>query len=165
MFWFVICDWNIRVVVGMGAQGLFILGFSLSVEVIFTFLSESFLVHILQEIRSIPSDCWNARRPSLLAVDLLQSPCCHFHPHSLCHWPGLRSFHQACLRLCLCVFVFAIGQVSYRWWQQDCLCVCQYAKFVNMPHLLICQVCWFATFVDMPHLSIYHVCQSSPRHY
>ena len=38
----------------MGAQGLFILGFSLSVEVTFTFLSKSYLVHIILENKISP---------------------------------------------------------------------------------------------------------------
>ena len=120
MFWFVICDCNIRVVVGMGAQGLFILGFSLSVEVTFTFLSKSYLVHIILGNKISLSDCWNARRPSLLAMDLLQSPCRHFHPHSLCHWPGLRSLIATRLSLCLSI------------WH-----VCQLTEFVNRPRLSI----------------------------
>ena len=123
MFWFVICDCNIRVVVGMGAQGLFILGFSLSVEVTFTFLSKSYLVHIMGKRISL-SDCWNARRPSLLAMDLLQSPCRHFHPHSLCHWPGLIMYPSR-----LSVFVFQIV---------DCNKIV--SVFVNIPRLSIYHV-------------------------
>ena len=115
----------------MGAQGLFILGFSLSVEVTFTFLSKSYLVHIILGNKISLSDCWNARRPSLLAMDLLQSPCRHFHPHSLCHWPGLRSLIATRLSLCLSVCH-----------------ICQFTTFVNLPRLSIYHVCQFPPFVN-----------------
>ena len=147
MFLFVICDWNIRVVVGMGAQGLFILGFSLSVEVTFTFLSESYLVHILLENKIHPirllecakafPACRGSLTKSLLPfsstfpLPLARS---QIFPSRLsafvfvrvcvCHWPGLISLMATRLSLCL-----SICQI------------CQYATFVNMPGLLICHIC------------------------
>ena len=119
IFWFVICDWNARVVVGMGAQGLFILGFSLSVEVTFTFLSESYLVHILLENKIHPIRLLECAKAFLACHGSLTKSLLPFS--STFPLPLARSHIYPST---LSAFVFWLGQVSYLWLQQDCLCVC-----------------------------------------
>ena len=121
----------------MGAQGLFILGFSLSVEVTFTFLSKSYLVHIIL-----------GNKISL--IRLLE--CAKAFP--ACHGSLTKSLSPFSSTFPL---PLARSQIV------DCNKIV--SVFVSMSHLSIYHFCQFTTFVNLPRLSISPFCQSSPRHF
>ena len=110
----------------MGAQGLFILGFSLSVEVTFMFLSKSYLVHIILE-------------NMISLIRLLE--CAKAFP--ACHGSLTKSLSPFSSTFPL---PLARSQIV------DCNKIV--SVFVNMPHLSIYHVCQCLSIVTQALLTL-----------